>query len=131
MMKKAAALSRILQTAALLTGCALLFILPFGGLSAAAEGYWSTQLNDEGEPVMIYTYTDMEPITYLPVDPDETMLPAEEPRQASVDVALAAAPVTAEPVEAIPAKASNPLGSLIAVGVLSLAGLAAALYKVI
>ena len=70
-------------------------------------------------------------ITYLPVDPDETMLPAEEPRQASVDVALAAAPVTAEPVEAIPAKASNPLGSLIAVGVLSLAGLAAALYKVI
>ena len=80
---------------------------------------------------MIYTYTDMEPITYLPVDPDETMLPAEEPRQASVDVALAAAPVTAEPVEAIPAKASNPLGSLIAVGVLSLAGLAAALYKVI
>lgn len=77
MMKKAAALSRILKTAALLTGCALLFILPFGGLSAAAEGYWSTQLNDEGEPVMIYTYTDMEPITYLPVDPDETMLPAE------------------------------------------------------
>ena len=55
MMKKAAALSRILKTAALLTGCALLFILPFGGLSAAAEGYWSTQLNDEGEPVMIYT----------------------------------------------------------------------------
>lgn len=34
MMKKAAALSRILKTAALLTGCALLFILPFGGLSA-------------------------------------------------------------------------------------------------
>ena len=57
---------------------------------------------------MIYTYTDMEPITYLPVDPDETMLPAEEPRQASVDVAWPRPPVTAEPVEAIPAKPRIP-----------------------
>ena len=79
MMKKAAALSRILKTAALLTGCALLFILPFGGLSAAAEGYWSTQLNDEGEPVMIYTYTDMEPITYLQSIPMRRCFPLRNP----------------------------------------------------
>ena len=131
MKKKTSALPRILKTAALLTGCALMFLLPLGGLSAAAEWYWTTQLNDEGQPVMIYTYTDMEPITYLPVDPEETMIPSEEPRQAAVDVALAAAPMTAETTEAIPARASSPLGGLIAVGILSMAGLAVALYKVV
>lgn len=129
MMKKTRTLSRVLKVAVLFAGCVLLFILPLGGLSAAAEGYWSTQMNDEGEWVQIYTYTDMEPITYLPVDHEETAEPIEETRQAAVEVALAVAPAAANSAEAIPAKASNPLGGLIAAGLLSLAGLAVAFYK--
>mgnify|MGYP006980311592 CR=1 FL=1 len=139
MMKKTTALSRALKIAVLMSGCALLFLLPIGGLSAAAEGYWSTQMNDEGQLVRIYTYTDLEPVTYLPVDPEETMASPKasvnapsETHQAAVDVALAAAPKTAEQAEALPAKASSDaMGGLIAMGVLTLAGLAAALYKII
>ncbi len=139
MMKKRTALSRALKFAVLMTGCALLFLLPIGDLSAAAEGYWSTQLNDEGQTVMIYTYTDLEPITYLPVDPEETMTPSNElekapaaTHRAAVDVALAAAPKTADQAEALPAKtSSDAMSGLVAMGILTLAGLAAALYKII
>lgn len=129
MMKKTTPLSRILKAAVLFAGCVLVLVLPLGGLSAAAEGYWSTRMNEEGELVQIYTYTDMEPITYLPVSPEEAGETAQETQQAAVEVALAALPATAQTAEAIPAKASNPLGGLIAAGLLSLAGLAVAFYK--
>lgn len=121
-----------LTTAAL--GTAALLCLPLTA-SAETSGYWTMETDEEGRQVMIYTYTSLDDITYEPVEgispADETDNPGEDPE--AVPAARKDAPIqNQQPAkDAAGRTGAGSTGGLAAVGVLSLAGLAAVLYKVI
>lgn len=114
-------------------GTAALLCLPLTA-SAETSGYWTMETDEEGRQVMVYTYTSLDDITYEPV---EGMSPADEADDPGEDAPAVpearqvAAQNPQSPKDTTGRTGAGSTGGLTAVGVLSLAGLAAVLYKVI
>lgn len=114
-------------------GTTVLLCLP---LTAAAEtsGYWTMETDEEGRQVMIYTYTSLDDITYEPVEgmtpSDEVDNPAEDPSAVST-VQKEASEKAQQPRQGASGRSTGSVNGLTIMGVLSLAGLAAVLYKII
>ena len=119
---------KFLLTLMLLTaGCATAF-----SVSAEDNGYWTMREDSTGLPVMVYTYTEPVDITENEGEPmdDADYAAPEEPAAEMVQ-----APVYLAGADAAPAPAAEQTtgitAGMVVVGMVTLAGLAFALYKAI
>ena len=114
-------------------GVSALLCLPMWG-SAETSGYWTMETDEEGRQVMIYTYTSLDEITYEPVEgmspSDEEELPSGNPAEISAG-SVNASLKNQSPLEDLGVASTQPVHSLAVMGILSLAGLGAILYKII
>ena len=112
----------------------LVLLTAFMGVMASAEegGYWTEQLDEEGRVVRIFTYTEPVDITENEGEPmdDADYAAPEEPAAEMVQ-----APVYLAGADAAPAPAAEQTtgitAGMVVVGMVTLAGLAIALYKAI
>ena len=112
----------------------LVLLTAFMGVMASAEegGYWTEQLDEEGRVVRIFTYTEPVDITENEGEPmdDADYAAPEEPAAEMVQ-----APVYLAGADAAPAPATEQTtgitAGMVVVGMVTLAGLAFALYKAI
>lgn len=112
----------------------LVLLTAFMGVMASAEegGYWTEQLDEEGRVVRIFTYTEPVDITENEGEPmdDADYAAPEEPAAEMVQ-----APVYLAGADAAPAPAAEQMtgitAGMVVVGMVTLAGLAFALYKAI
>ena len=112
----------------------LVLLTAFMGVMASAEegGYWTEQLDEEGRVVRFFTYTKPVDITENEGEPmdDADYAAPEEPAAEMVQ-----APVYLAGADAAPAPAAEQTtgitAGMVVVGMVTLAGLAFALYKAI
>lgn len=112
----------------------LVLLTAFMGVMASAEegGYWTEQLDEEGRVVRIFTYTEPVDITENEGEPmdDADYAAPEEPAAEMVQ-----APVYLAGADVAPAPAAEQTtgitAGMVVVGMVTLAGLAFALYKAI
>ena len=112
----------------------LVLLTAFLGVMASAEegGYWTEQLDEEGRVVRIFTYTEPVDITENegePMDDADYAVP-EEPAAEMVQVPVYLAGADAAPAPAAEQTTGITAG-MVVVGMVTLAGLAFALYKAI
>ena len=112
----------------------LVLLTAFMGVMASAEegGYWTEQLDEEGRVVRIFTYTEPVDITENegePMDDADYAVPEESAAE------MVQVPVYLAGADAAPAPAAEQTtgitAGMVVVGMVTLAGLAFALYKAI
>lgn len=117
----------------------LVFVLlfSFAGLMASAQevGYWSERIDEEGRVVRVFTYTEPIVITEIEGEPMEEDLQGDDPALPPTDriEQVVEAPVYLSD-GASAHQTTETVGftaGVIALGILSLAGLAIAFYKAI